>query len=549
MPAPKTREVTLYRLPQVKPTPDGMFDALIDAGLDPDSLGANLGTPSVGDAPAVWLDCQFDRTVAEWCIDASTTIGAAILRPSVNSAGLLLIGVDDTVYAIGYGCGHRLIPEELKDPRFGLSFVIRRLDPRQVQDLVRRMPGSGGRTDATFVPAGLPVWSLGSEQHADIISRVGGRLNTVDLTFAAHDSRRVRAEGAAGLRLRLGVQPSDLVADIREIARVCQTTSPDPALEFVEHITPIGDQPTIGRLDAEMDITLSDSGRSAQLVPAVPTSALDDFRSARTFGIKIGSGPADFVHELDAEYFLRRTRVQRPGQRSQALREGKVSMYSDESGTERLGGSSAARWLEVTATIDSRRFFMFDGHWYEIGADYAQRVRAEIAPLFGHGPSLDLPTWNLQWEERDYNEHVSDVRAGYVCLDRKGISDPLGHRSTVEICDLLGPDDELIHVKRASGSSPLSHLFAQGLVSVQSLMFSPGARQRFADSVTRIGKGRRVDVAFTPKKVVFAILLKNGQGLTLDTLFPFSQVTLASTARILQSHQIEVEVIGIDADT
>jgi Family of unknown function (DUF6119) len=62
----------------------------------------------------------------------------------------------------------------------------------------------------------------------------------------------------------------------------------------------------------------------------------------------------------------------------------------------------------------------------------------------------------------DYNEHVANVRAGYVCLDRKGVPDPLGHGSTVEICDLLGPDDEFIHVKRASGSSPLSHLFAQG---------------------------------------------------------------------------------------
>lgn len=193
---------------------------------------------------------------------------------------------------------------------------------------------------------------------------------------------------------------------------------------------------------------------------------------------------------------------------------------------------------------------MFDGHWYEIGADYGQRVQAEIAPLFDHAPSHDLPTWNLEanWEERDYNEHVSDVRAGYVCLDRKGISDPLGRRSTVEICDLLGPDNELIHVKRASGSSPLSHLFAQGLVSAQSLMFSTDAREHFADSVARFGKGRTIDAAFSPKKVVFAILLKSGQDLTLDTLFPFSQVTLANTARVLQSHQVEVELIGIDAN-
>ena len=40
-------------------------------------------------------------------------------------------------------------------------------------------------------------------------------------------------------------------------------------------------------------------------------------------------------------------------------------------------------------------------------------------------------------------------------------------------------------------------------------------------------KGRDLPADFQPKKVIFAILLKNGEKLTPDTLFPFSQVTLA----------------------
>ena len=35
----------------------------------------------------------------------------------------------------------------------------------------------------------------------------------------------------------------------------------------------------------------------------------------------------------------------------------------------------------------------------------------------------------------------------------------------LEICDLLGPDNELIHVKRAEGSAPLSHLFSQATLA------------------------------------------------------------------------------------
>ncbi len=61
---------------------------------------------------------------------------------------------------------------------------------------------------------------------------------------------------------------------------------------------------------------------------------------------------------------------------------------------------------------------------------------------------------------------------------------------------------------------------------------------------------RRVSDDFCPKKVVFAILLKKGEDLTADTLFPFSQVTLVHVAKVLQTqYNIEIEVIGIHAKT
>lgn len=170
--------------------------------------------------------------------------------------------------------------------------------------------------------------------------------------------------------------------------------------------------------------------------------------------------------------------------------------------------------------------------------------------MFTAAPTLDLPRWRLGRDdkEREYNLSIPILRDGYVCLDRdKGVRNPLGASSALEICDLFGPDEQLIHVKHASSSTPLSHVFSQGLVSAQSLLNSSDVRRAFAAQVAAAGRGRTIPPDFTPKKVVFAILLKDGQELTPDTLFPFSQVTLAHTARILRSHQIDVEVIGIRA--
>ena len=49
-------------------------------------------------------------------------------------------------------------------------------------------------------------------------------------------------------------------------------------------------------------------------------------------------------------------------------------------------------------------------------------------------------------------------------MDRKMINHGGAH-SKIEFCDLITKDKKLIHVKHYGGSSVLSHLFSQGLVS------------------------------------------------------------------------------------
>jgi len=202
-------------------------------------------------------------------------------------------------------------------------------------------------------------------------------------------------------------------------------------------------------------------------------------------------------------------------------------------------------------SIGSRRFFLMDGDWFEIGADYVRASREAISRLFPATPSLDLPPWYLPKgrTEYDYNSDAAVRRKGYLCLDRNAsVRDPLGARSSLGICDLLGPGNELIHVKRARGSAPLSHLFSQGLVSAQSLVAGPpSVRERFIATVAALSGGRTLPADFKPRKVVYAILMENGKQLTADTLFPFSQATLAHAARILGTYGIDVEVAAIPA--
>ena len=75
----------------------------------------------------------------------------------------------------------------------------------------------------------------------------------------------------------------------------------------------------------------------------------------------------------------------------------------------------------------------------------------------------------------------------------------------------------------------------------------PSVRERFVATVAALPGGRALPADFKPGKVVYAILMENGRQLTPDTLFPFSQATLAHAARILGSYGINVEVAAIPA--
>jgi uncharacterized protein (TIGR04141 family) len=250
------------------------------------------------------------------------------------------------------------------------------------------------------------------------------------------------------------------------------------------------------------------------------------------------------------EDLLRRARLQPAGQRLEQLRTGWVAMYASSDARDSLGRTSAIRWMEASVSLGAHRYVLLDGDWYEFGAGYLERLKEEVERLLTPSAgSLALPSWRrlpggAYEEEKHYNDRVADGDRRYVRLDRRLVKAWPGRLSGLEICDLLGPDDELIHVKKASSSAPLSHLFAQGLVSAQALLQQADVRNDFAQLVRRYGRGRTVPEDFVPKKIVFGILLKDGEGLTVDTLFPFAQVALRQAAFDLQG-RVQVEVVGI----
>lgn len=537
---------TLYRLKGVEPTVDAMFDALNHDQLE--VIDARLDLPTQLGVPAIVIDGAFEKTEAGWCEDLRRTTGCAVSRPSCRGAALLMFALDEEVYAVGYDQGYRLIPDRLKDRRFGLSFAIRRIDPNEVKDLVRHTPG-GGKTDITLVPGGASVRTFGIEEHAQIVRQLGGRLSNVQLTVSERSRARVSsAQGGVGLRLHLGVEGSDLLADVREIARVCRAERPHKDLTFVEHIMPVKDDSLIAQLEDAFDDLLGrpDEGR---VVAAVPADRWEDYLAARATLVRINSREGRVSADFDLAYLLDRLRTQRTGSRVAALRGGRVVLYDDSRARsgDTLWSSSAIRWVEADVALGERRFFLLDADWYEIGPAYLRSIRSNVERLIVSSASAELPAWDLAHDEHRFCEDVERDCPGFICMDKKLVRTSLHRGNGVEICDLFGPDNALMMVKRAHRSGSLSHLFKQVLVAVQALQHDPEAKARFMKKIAKAVNGPDLPADFRPQKVVLAILLKNGTELTADTLFPFAQVALVHTATVLEGWGVTVEVVGVGA--
>ncbi|MGH3262143.1 MAG: DUF6119 family protein, partial [Trebonia sp.] len=386
-----------------------MFDAytryISERSLD--ARGAVVEPREIAGVPALWIGIQEDEKPTDWAADFAVTTGLDLTYTERHSGGVLLLGIDGDAYALSYGNGHLLIPDGLKDQRFGLDFLIRRLDVDRVKDLVRRRANARGRLDATIVAAGAPAWTLGVAENLEIIRRIGGSAKNLKVTFSSADARPVNVEGSVGLKMRFGVAPEALVADIRECARVCREERPDPELEFIEYVRPVADADTKTLLDLELETLLADTTAvtAERLLPVVPIAALEHYGEARSFTIRIGHARCATVSSLELADIVRRTRLQKPGERVNALRSGSISLNADGAGNDLLAEARADRWLEANVSLGTRRFFLMEGEWFEIGADYVRASREAAARLFPATPGIVLPPWSRTNHriEYDYN--------------------------------------------------------------------------------------------------------------------------------------------------
>ncbi|WP_326564001.1 DUF6119 family protein [Micromonospora peucetia] len=545
-PAPPGVYLTnVYRL-RVPPTPDGLREALNVDYLR--ASGFEAVARQVANAPALLVHGTVPRLRADWCDVLAGLTGQEVDLGYSSGGGALFLAVDERAYALAYGTlGRFMVEHEVIDPTFGMSFAVRALLPSEIRQVRRRVVGTSGRVDRSLVPSGQPIRMYGIDKWGEIVGQVCGRTDNPRLTVCRRTGKPTRVEGGDALRVHLCVEPDGLLADLREIERVCQQESPLADLEFITQIRPVApSDPRVSGLVATLDqwLGLADP---PTLGVAVPGDLVADIEHVGSYRIQVPkSGQrATLAAELDLAAILAHTGRALDGDRWTGLRNGKVTLFADAGGTEEMVSTRASRWITAEVAVGASHLMLHEDAWYEIGDRHREFLRQEIAEILARSSDIVLPPWTPDLADEDaYNRAASSRYPRLVLLDKKLLR-TAQHRRGIEACDLLGPDGELIHVKRGSSSAPLSHLFAQGITSVDALRYEKDARTRLIEVVRQQPNGRDLGRDFRPRKVVYAIALGAGRAVTADSLFTFAQVALYRAMKTLRSEGVEVEVVGI----
>ena len=540
-----THRTTLYRMDLSRVDTQGLYACLNDEYLSKN--GFRPRSTQVAGVPSLVVHGDVRQDVAGWCSVVQALTGEPVVRGNGSAGCALLVAVDGEVYALTYGAlGRFMIKLDQVDPGFGIRFGIRAIEPDRIRRVTRRVLASTGRVERSLVPSGQHIRRYGIEGWGEIVGQLCGTLNNERLTVTRGTTRAVSIVAAESLQIAISTDPVEMVGDLREITRVCSSETPSPELDFIAEVRPLRTSEWTAELDRRLDEALGQRAPDG-IGLAVPISQIEYEPFAESYLLK-APRQRSTLSGLDLDSVLECARTQPVGRRLESLKKATIQMCAERDGAAPLSPPVTANtWVSAEVPLDAARMVYHEGQWYEIGQRHLDLLRTEIEKLLARPSTLNLPPWTSDLADEDaYNKTAGRRGTGYVLLDKRFLKTQQHNRGMgIEACDLLGPDDELIHVKRAAGSAPLSHLFAQGEVAVDALLHERDARERLVELVRSREPSRRIDMSYRPRKVVYAIALASGKALTADTLFTFAQVALYRARRRLLFDEVEVEVVSI----
>lgn len=446
-----------------------------------------------------------------------------------SSSAVMFIPAERRWFAITFGYGRALLDEDQIEPMFGLKTVVNRVDPENLRSIdIKTFQATQFqiRQQATGT---TPLDTFGLNVRRDILNAVAGKPSNSELgsTLAGRDS----------LSLSVDVSADGLVNLCKLAFNAFKDTKYKERFGWIDTLQPVKDQREIARLDGDLLKAIQSGSDDASLGLAVP----DILDPERLSGFRYtGHGSSSELY-TDLDIVTLRDIVAKTGKLSADWLKKQKIAYFFENDTTPSGHWTIYKCLFAQISDSHGTHVLSLGQWYEVEPSYVQEVDAYVADRTSL-PLSDICFPDNEDEtngEEEYNAFTAQL-LDMRCQDQQFVYLG-GQRNKIEPCDLLSRDGKLIHVKRKTRSSTLSHLYAQARVSSELLRREQSFFSKWQDQIKKDKsdpKAKEYLKAITwpcnPAKheVILVVLAANPEQLPEKLPF-FAKIELMGLAQLL----------------
>ncbi len=449
-----------------------------------------------------------------------------------NARAVLLVRITvepmDTkrIFAVTMGYGKYLLKDAVVEERFGLKVTLNTINSNSLRHINRMNIGGNRMLSNEQFPRKAGINDFGFDVERDLVNRLVGESED-----EAYISGMIT--GGDILSLSANVDISNVVDFLERTYQQYTKTRYETNFPWIDQIQHIKDREIIAELDNTIISGINDFAPSVWM--AVPE--MINWDEIRGFKYK---GPE--IHD-DIEINLVRDSFQKSLIRIDQLKQKSIEAINVVDDNVKYRWSAYKCLHAEFDHTDGNTYCLESGKWYRINRDFVDQINANYQETTPSTIEFDDYT-DSHTGEKHYNQSFQQSRAKeFILLDSKIISHGGGY-SRVELCDLLSKNNELIHVKRYSGSSTLSHLFNQGTVSAELLVSDDSFLKKANDKIAAIT--RNSDFIIQDRRdltVVFAIVHT-----CTDTLPPipfFSKIACKHAKQRLHALGLKVEMKGI----
>ncbi len=451
---------------------------------------------------------------------------------SATANGLILssvrVGNQDRLFAVAFGYGRHFLDPDSVEERFGLKVTLNVVDPDSIRKIDKKNLSSIPKDVTEQLTKVGSASDFGIDIEQDLVRSVTGISN--DERFG----HVVTGKDA------LSVSAPVHLSNLGRFLKLCyeRYESEDYKKEFgwIDHVAEIKDHKLIATLDSLLVKNILDTHKGTWMsVPEI-------LEWSQIKGFSYSNNANDIVDDINLQDFLN---AQSPGNKTiknlDLLFKSKVQCFDT---SDRLKAEwSAYECVYSEIVHDGHTYLLNNKKWYQIDKEFAEDVNSEFKTAITES-SFTLPPYNHK-NEGDYNLNVPSLMKDCYCMDKKLIVHGGTHHS-VEFCDLITANRNIIHVKRYGASSVLSHLFNQGLVSGELFLSDRKFRKKLNGILP--GKLQLADTDMKPApsdyKIVYAII--SDEKKDLDIPF-FSKLGFRNAKRKLETFGFPVEITKIPA--